>query len=91
MDRLDRRAEGVAASSLHFDEGDQIAESHDEVEITMTTAESMCHDGPAVTLHPPRRYALALQSELLSLFRHGSHDRSTGENSTTEIARRWSE
>lgn len=69
---LHGRAEFGAAARLHFHKRDVIRASHDEVDIAMSAAKAMRDDVPTLATHPTRRDTFALQSECLSLFRHGA-------------------
>lgn len=51
---LDRRSEPFAAPSLHFDEGNFITATHDQIEITMPAPKTMRDKCPTIATQPAR-------------------------------------
>ena len=61
VDRLNGMPERLTASCFHFDEGDLVATSHDEVDIPMPAPEAVRKEFPPVAPHPSRRDPFAQQ------------------------------
>jgi len=70
VDRIDWRTEAIAATCLDLHEGHDVLTPHDEVDVAMSAAESVCYQLPSLASQPAPRNPLAQQSERLSLFRH---------------------
>ena len=63
VDRFDRTAEPVPASSLHLDEGDHPIPLDHEVDVAMSGAEPALNHPPSPRPKPSLRYALSQLAE----------------------------